>query len=192
MAQAEALTDFLEPIRPGVVVTSAMKRAIATALPSVNKLGIPHHVEQDLHERRVGAMCGQPFSLVEGFWADTLREWAAGNTAFTTPGAESFDDLQARLLPAWNRIVDRFTGDRIAVVAHGIVVKVLVLSLLPQYTVHDWVKVGRVANLAHVELVHRPGLGWHAEQLLVVPEPIARLGQLTPMIPDPPVPRSEA
>ena len=75
------------------VVSSAMRRAVDTAAPIAAACGVPHHLEPDLHERRVGAMAGQPFALHDGPWADTLANWTAGNTAFTTEGAESFDDL---------------------------------------------------------------------------------------------------
>lgn len=172
--QAAAAGDWFRPLRPTVIVSSAMIRAIDTAAPIVSACESLHHVEPDFHERRVGALSGTSFSISDGAWPETIRHWTAGNTAFTTPGAESFDEIRDRVLAAWNRTIDRFPGDRLLIVAHGVVCKVLLLSLLAGRTVRDWVDLGRVANLSVSELVPS-GEGWEARQLLVVPPPVAAL-----------------
>ena len=55
-----------------------------------------------MHERRVGEFSGREFGEVESRWRETLARWTAGDTAFTTPGAESYHDLRTRLLAAWD------------------------------------------------------------------------------------------
>jgi probable phosphoglycerate mutase len=160
------------------VVSSAMRRAIHTAAPIAAACGVPHHLEPALHERRVGAMAGQPFALHDGPWADTVANWTAGNTAFTTEGAESFDDLSGRLLPAWERALAAHPGGRVAVVAHGIVCKVLLLSLLDGWDVSGWTRLGRSANVAVTELVPLANGRWRAEALLSVPDPVLRVEEL--------------
>jgi broad specificity phosphatase PhoE len=165
------------------VVSSAMARAKETAAPIAAACGVPHHIEPDLHERRVGVLSGTAFSSEGGPWPDTITRWVAGDTGFTTPGAESFDDLRARLVPVFEQVADRFAGGRVLVVAHGVVCKVLLLSLLPGYGPADWVRIGRVANLAATELscdgaiwvtgaLHPPRLDG---PLMVVPPPVAAL-----------------
>jgi 2,3-bisphosphoglycerate-dependent phosphoglycerate mutase len=155
-------------------VSSAMTRARDTAAPIAAACGVPHVVVPELHERRVGALGGTAFDHLTGPWADTIARWVAGDTAYTTPGAESFADLQARLLPAWRAVVEAHPGGRPLVVAHGVVCKVLLLSLLPGWGASGWTRIGRVSNLSVSELVPH-GDGWSAAQLLIVPPPVAAL-----------------
>ena len=189
--QAAAAAEWFRDQSPSVVVSSGMRRAMDTAAPIAAACGVARRIESDLHERRVGALCGVPFGMTEGPWADTVREWSAGNTAFTTPGAESFDDLRRRLAPAWRKVVAAYPGGRVVVVAHGIVCKVLLLSLVDGWDPTGWSRIGRVANLAVSELVPRDGV-WVAERLLAVPEPVAALTAGRPTEISPPGVKSEA
>lgn len=189
--QAAAAADWFRGHDLTAVVSSAMTRAIDTAAPVAAACGVPHLVEPGLHERKVGDLCGIPFSMTDGPWAATVARWAAGDTGYTTPGAESFDDVKSRVLAAWDAVTRGHPGGRIAVVAHGVVCKVLLLSLLPGWDATGWVKLGRVANLGATELLP-DGSGWRAASLLQVPPPVAALTAGEPTgIGAPPV-RSEA
>lgn len=172
--QAAAAADWFRPLRPTAVVSSGMKRAIDTATPVAAACGLPLLAEPGLHERRVGAIGGTAFDAERGPWAETVRRWTAGDTAYTTPGAESFDDLRGRVCAAWDRVITAHPGGRVVVVAHGVVCKVLLLTLLDEWGVGDWQRIGRVPNLAVSELVPT-NPGWRATQLLVVPDPVAIL-----------------
>ncbi|MBX9584455.1 MAG: histidine phosphatase family protein [Gemmataceae bacterium] len=172
--QADAAADWFRPLRPTAVVSSAMLRATATAGPIAAACGLPHLVEPDLHERRVGSLSGMAFSMDAGPWPETIARWAAGETAYSSHGAESFDAIRGRVLPAFLRVAERHAGGRVVVVAHGVVCKVLMLSLLPGWGVADWVRFGRVANLSVSEL-HLDGATWAAGELLRVPPPVDEL-----------------
>jgi 2,3-bisphosphoglycerate-dependent phosphoglycerate mutase len=147
-----------------------VRQAVRTAAPIAAACGVPHTHEPQLHERRIGPLAGTSFSTEGGPWNDTLAAWTAGDTAYTSPGAESFDDLRARLVPAWERVCAAHPGGRLVVVAHGIVCKVLLLCLLNDWGPTNWGKLGRVANVSVSELVPAAGGKWHAETLLTVPE----------------------
>jgi broad specificity phosphatase PhoE len=177
--QADAAAGWFRDKPLTAVVSSGMKRAIDTASPTARACGVPHALEFGLHERKVGALCGVEFSMTEGPWAETVARWAAGDTAYTTPGAESFDDVKARVLAAWGNLVAAHPGGDVLVVAHGVVCKVLLLSLLPGWDATGWVKLGRVANLSVTELVP-DGDGWRAKSLLHVPPPVAALSNGEP------------
>ena len=172
--QADAAAEWFRPLAPTAVVSSAMIRARETAAPIAAACGVPHSIEADLHERCVGELSGTSFSSQSGPWHDTIHRWMAGDTSYTTPGAESLDDLIARLVPALERIARRFPDGRTVVVAHGVVCKVLLLALLPDRGIADWQKLGKVTNLAVSEL-HFDGMTWSAGKLLEVPPPVATL-----------------
>jgi probable phosphoglycerate mutase len=181
-AQSEAIAEWFVPLRPTAVVSSAMRRAMQTARPIAERCGVPATFEVDLHERKIGAMAGQAFSLTDGPWPATVKEWSSGNAAFTTPQAESFADLNARIIPAWNCVMAAHPGGRVVIVAHGIVVKILLLHLLEGGDPRAWGKIGRIQNVAVTGLKPLPS-GWQAEPLLYLPESVARLTELFPSSP---------
>jgi broad specificity phosphatase PhoE len=172
--QAAALAEVLAASAPHAVVSSAMRRARATAEPLAKLLDRELLIEPHLHERRVGALRGTSTQGVEGVWPDTLRRWMAGETHYAPPGAESFDQIRERVLPVWRRLTRKYEGQTTAVVAHGVVCKVLLLSLLPDWTVADWQRLGPIRNAAVSELVDE-GSGWRAVRLNVLADAVARV-----------------
>ncbi len=149
--QAEAIALVLAAQSPQVLISSAMRRAIETAVPIAQVCGLELRVEPEMHERRVGALSGTPTRQRDGLWPDTRRRWLAGDTAYAPPGAESYDDICRRVLPVWQRVTTEHAGQTIVIVAHGIVCRVLLLSLLPGYSIGDWHRIG-IDNVAINEL----------------------------------------
>jgi broad specificity phosphatase PhoE len=147
-----------------------MRRALDTAGPIARACGLPLRVEPDLHERRVGVLSGTPSGLRDGPWPQTLRRWVAGETGYATAGAESFDDIRDRVLPIWERLTIQHEGKTLVVVAHGIVCRVLLLSVLPGWTVADWPRLGPIRNVAVHELLREAaGAPWRALRINEVP-----------------------
>jgi len=167
--QAAAVAPLLAAQTPTAVVSSAMRRARDTALPIAAACGLSLRIEPDLHERRVGALSGTPFVTTHGLWPQTLQRWMAGETAYAPDGAESFDEIRGRVLPVWERLTEEFAQRCLVVVAHGVVCKVLCLSILPGWGVGDWKRLGPIQNVALTELVAHDGT-WEAVQLNHLPE----------------------
>jgi 2,3-bisphosphoglycerate-dependent phosphoglycerate mutase len=174
--QAKAMGEWYRGAAPQIVYSSTMTRAIQTAQPIATACGVPHQTWPDLYERRIGPLSGLDFSLTSGPWADTLNSWANGDVDYTTPGAESYRDLTNRLLPAWQNLLEHAAGKRAVVVVHGIVVKVLLLTLLNGYGPTSWNRLGRVQNVSTTELVFGPD-GVRANSLLYVPDAVQQLNR---------------
>ena len=100
----------------------------------------------------------------------TLSALGACTNVAETPLGESPDEALVKLA----RAVAAHPGGRVVVVCHGVVCKVLLLSLLRGYGPEDWATIGRVVNLAVSEIVPDGDL-WAARQLLVVPAPVAEV-----------------
>jgi broad specificity phosphatase PhoE len=167
-AQARVVAAHLAPFAPAAVISSAMRRALDTAAPIALACGREVNVEPLLHERRVGALAGTATSLRDGVWPATLKRWLAGETDYAPPGAESFDDIRARILPVWQQIVSRHAGQTVVVVAHGVVCRVVLLSVLPEWRVTDWHRL-KTHNVGVNELVCGDGGAWEAVRLDDVP-----------------------
>ena len=115
--------------RPVAIISSPMRRAFETATPIARACGLPLTIEPDLHERRIGALASQVYNASGGPWAETLRRWRAGELHYASEGAESFVQVRDRVLPVWNRLSLSHGGKTYLIVAHGAVIKVLLLSL---------------------------------------------------------------
>jgi broad specificity phosphatase PhoE len=163
--QARAIAAHLATQGLQAVVSSAMRRAIDTATPLAEACGLTLQVEAQLHERRVGALGGTPTGRPDGPWMETARRWIAGDTSFSLGGAESFDEMRARIVPAWERIALRHAGKTYAVVAHGAVIKALLLSILPGRSAAEWLSLGPIQNVAITELTRSATGVWEALRL---------------------------
>jgi broad specificity phosphatase PhoE len=172
--QAEAIAPRLAVCAPQVLVSSAMSRALETAAPIARACGLELRIEPELHERRVGALGGTPTRQRDGVWPDTLRHWLAGNTSFAPPGAESFEDIRRRVLPVWQRLTAQYVDQTVIIVAHGIVCRVLLLSLLAGFSVADWYRIG-TDNVAINEVINESGT-WRALRLNELPAEVAKIG----------------
>jgi broad specificity phosphatase PhoE len=169
--QSEALAPVVAGWQPTALVSSAMLRARQTAQPLEVACGLEVQVEPELHERRVGALGGTPYQVGEGVWPDTLRRWVGGDTAFAPEGAESFDAIRDRVLPVWHRVTAQHAGGRLVIVAHGVVVRVLLLSLGLGMGPVDWHRLGPIRNLAVHELEGWAGR-WRLLRANEVPEAV--------------------
>lgn len=169
--QAAAAAGWFRDLAPTVVVSSGMRRALDTAAPAAAACGVPHEVEPQLHERHVGPFSQTTGPEVDAVWAETVRRWEAGEVGYAFPGMESFARIRDRALPAFERVAGRHAGGRVAIVAHGVVCKVLLLSVLRDYGPADWTRLGRALNLSVSELVPDGPL-WRANRLLEVPPPV--------------------
>ena len=150
--RANALAPILAELGPDAVVSSAMRRAILTASPIAAACGLSLRVEPELHERRVGILSGMP-TVPEGpLWRETVAHLEVGDLEFATEGAESFADIQRRVIPVWERLTTEFVDRKMVVVAHGVVIRVLLLTILREWSPADWRRFPSVANLGVTQL----------------------------------------
>ena len=173
--QADAAADWFRELRPTAVVSSAMRRAVETGKVIATRCDVPHLFEEKLHERRVGILGGTSYAHAHGPWAETERRWTAGETDYTTEGGESYAELADRLVPAFHRAIETQENGRIVVVAHGIVCKILLLSLLKEQGPRKWVEIGNCLNLSVSELEMQSDGSWRVNSLLQLPPPVAAL-----------------
>lgn len=171
--QAAALGPVVAALKPDALVSSNMLRALKTAEAIARATGLPVRIEPDLHERKVGDMQGTPIQGEFGVWPDTLARWVAGDTAYAPPGMESFDQIRDRVLPVWDRITGENQGKTLAVVAHGIVIRVILLCVVEGYNAADWPRLGRIANASISEVVGS-GRAWQVVRVGQVPDAVRR------------------
>jgi broad specificity phosphatase PhoE len=128
--QAELTRDYLA-IRPiEACYCSPLRRAVETAtiIAAAHDL-VPQPLEA-LIECDVGAWEGLDWQTIRQMDADTYRRYMANPAQHGYPGGESFDQVYERAAPVLEELLERHRGDSILVVAHHVVNRTYLASLL--------------------------------------------------------------
>ena len=113
LAGEHALAPF-----DAIYVTS-LRRTHETAAPLAAATGLTPVVEADLREVHLGDYEGGLLRLKGAEGDPVVREVYTRERWDVIPGAEPWDDFQARCVGAIDRIVEAHRGGRVVVVAHG-------------------------------------------------------------------------
>jgi 2,3-bisphosphoglycerate-dependent phosphoglycerate mutase len=169
--QSERLGYALADAGARALYSSSLRRARETAaiVGGICKLEV---VEiPALHERRIGPLSG--LSREEGWstYAKCKERWMAGDLEYTHEGGESFAAISRRVVPILERLATEHSGDTILVIAHGVVIRVALISLLSGYSP---VAFDRIAiDFASVNDLLFDGETWTARELHRIAAPSA-------------------
>ena len=165
--QAAAVALKLAALRPDVVYCSPMLRARQTAEPIGIACGLTAIVVPQLHERRMGPLSGM--TLDDGWHAytDAMDRWKSGDLEAAHEGGESYSRMRDRVVPAFVELAGRHPGETIVVVAHGVVIRVLLSSLLEGRGPADFERFG--IDFVGVNDLRFDGEVWRAEVLNGLP-----------------------
>jgi broad specificity phosphatase PhoE len=163
LLQAEAVARRLAARAPDVLYSSAMLRARQTADAIARACGLTPQVIPELHERKMGPLSGLSREEGLGAYAEAKRRWMAGEVDYTHEGGESYAAIRARVVPIFRRLAEGAAGKTAVVVAHGVVIRVALTSLLAGSGPEDFERFA-IDNAALNEL-RWDGRAWAAEAL---------------------------
>jgi broad specificity phosphatase PhoE len=128
--QALAVAKQLAELEPAAVYSSGMRRARETAEAIAVAAAKPLQIIGLLHERIMGPLSGAP--RLEGWptYQEAKARWMSGEITFTHQGGESYRAIRERVVPIFQQLAERHRGETIVVVAHGVVIRVLLTSLV--------------------------------------------------------------
>jgi broad specificity phosphatase PhoE len=120
-------------------------------------------VKPALHERRLGPLSG--VSREEGWsiYAQSKARWIGGDLEYSHPGGESYADIRRRVIPVFEEIVANHPGKTIIIVAHGVVIRVILTSLLAGYQPADFDRIA--IDFASINDLGFDGENWTAREL---------------------------
>jgi broad specificity phosphatase PhoE len=137
LEQARKLADFLknEPIIS--VVSSPLRRAIATAEVIASHHRLPVEIEQGLRELKVGDLEGISISSLSTTFSRFLLQWWQDGEAMKLPNGESLVELQQRAWKVIEGLLERHKtgsehneGTTVVVVSHYFVTLAIILKAL--------------------------------------------------------------
>ena len=129
-AQAKAVAGVLAREAPRAIYSSGMRRARETAGLIACELGLKVSAVDALHERKMGTLSLSPREASGPIYEQTLAGWESGELDASHPSGESFAEIRNRVVPAFLRIAAAEHGRTAVVVAHGVVIRVLLCSLV--------------------------------------------------------------
>ncbi len=129
-AEAARAAARLEGTRLDAVVSSGLQRAeFGAALLRVSR-GLARRDASELRELERGDWIGRRPSDFEGEDRDRWESWLVQPATTAAPGGESLGMLSQRIAPELNRLADEHAGQRVAIVAHGWVLRASVCLAL--------------------------------------------------------------
>jgi len=145
-AQARALADRLAIAAAhtpfAALYSSPLRRALDTAKPTAERLGLPIQSEPGLRERSFGVLEGIPYDELTRRAPAAAAVWRRRDPAEPLEGGESLGQFQARIAAAAQAIARRHPGARVLALTHGGALDVI------------W----RTANQVNLDAPHRPPL----------------------------------
>lgn len=118
IAQAQSLAHRLTGLPIAAILSSDMPRAMMTAQPLSQAIGLPIATSQLLHERNFGDLRGRSYDELD---IDPMAE------GYAPPAGESWDVFRARVAQAFAQVIAARASSTgtLAVVSHGLVIKAM-------------------------------------------------------------------
>lgn len=129
--QAAKLADLLHAEAFAMVYASDLSRARETAQVLSERLEVALELDPDLREIGIGRFTGLSWAeIAERYPEDYQRLIASSMDWSVVPDAEGEEAAQARLERFMAKIRERHAGERLAVVAHGAILRRLIRKLM--------------------------------------------------------------
>ncbi len=136
--QAVALSERLarEPI--AAIYASPLKRAIATAEPTAERLGLSIQTLEGIIDIDYGEWQEHRHAEIAERHPALYRQWIEEPHRARPPGGESLDEVRDRTVAALHSVMAEHNNETILLVAHQVINKVLVCAMLGLDNSHFW------------------------------------------------------
>jgi alpha-ribazole phosphatase len=128
--QMRRLAGLLEGKPVTAVYSSDLIRSLKGATIVAERLGLAPLPVRSLRERGLGGWEGMTAEEIQQRFPDDYRAWRADLLSYRPPGGECLNDVRARVLPEYRRIVVAHPGEEIALLLHGGVNRVILADVL--------------------------------------------------------------
>ena len=130
LSQAAALGRRFAGMEVDVLYASPQTRAIQTATPIAEALGLEIRSDDGLRELDIGELDGLQAHDLRGRYSYILDQWRTDVRRLTMPGGESIVGLQQRTWDAVMRFRDLHQGQTVAAVSHNFAIQSIIIHAL--------------------------------------------------------------
>ena len=127
-AQAIAATLAAEPV--AAIYTSPRRRCTQAAEIMAFSRSCPVQVCDAFRELDFGEFEGRTYDEIAGLYPELYKQWMKEPTEVQFPGGESFAAMRERVLSAAAGLRKRHSGETVAMVTHGGVIRVVIAEAL--------------------------------------------------------------
>lgn len=110
--------------------TSDLTRCITGAEIICKALGTAPIAHSELRELNIGIWEGLTWLEIQSKWPEGWQARLADLVNYRVPEGENLLDVEARVMPLINRIVERHRGEEVLVTAHGGVNRIVLLNAI--------------------------------------------------------------
>lgn len=128
--QATALAKYLKGTKFDAIYCSPMKRAQQTLAPILTNYKIAAKTIPDLHEVHFGDWTGLGWQEVHDKYQVSAFQWLEMMEKAAVPNGECSRTFRSRIEPALQEIIKLHSGEAVAVVCHGGVIRMMLSILL--------------------------------------------------------------
>jgi broad specificity phosphatase PhoE len=111
------------------VITSPLSRCADFAKAFAESRSIPFEVVIDLHEVDFGDWDGRSAEDIWAEDAEALQRFWQDPITGTPLGGEPLGNFQKRVMLAWSDIISEYRGERLLIITHGGVIRVILCEL---------------------------------------------------------------
>ena len=159
--QSLILLERLKDRPISAVYTSTLRRAILTARPVADHLGLPIQKRHELDEIALGIMEGMRFTDIEGKLKTEWERVREDRLIYHVPGAENYTDVSNRVKPFKVEILGDHQGQEILIVAHRGVNRML-LGLLLEFSLEEALEIEQTNDCLYlIERNGSPGASYY-------------------------------
>lgn len=138
--QAAKCREFFAEIPLDKAYTSPLKRCETTLASILTNRAVPKETLEPLKEISMGDWEGRTFAEIKSRFPAAYEKRGQEIESFAPPNGESFLELQTRVMPAFEKIVQKDGEQQIIILAHAGVIRVILTSILglPLHYIFNW------------------------------------------------------
>lgn len=139
--QVTRLKEFFSGIEIEKVFTSPLKRCMQTADILLEGSNAKEKILDELKEINMGEWENKTINYIKANFREMYEKRGSNIDVFIPPGGESFEQLQKRVIPAFEYIALNTTGNTL-IISHAGVIRVI-LSKLLDFSLKDIFKISQ-------------------------------------------------
>lgn len=124
--------------KPAALYSSPLRRAVQTAQPIADQLGLEVRTVAGLTDMNFGQWQGLAYSEVRQRWPEMSQAWSTAPHTVTFPSGENLARVRQRGMAAVHQVMAQHPDQVVAIVGHTVLNRVLLCAMLGLDDSHHW------------------------------------------------------